>query len=80
MIGEDEIPCGFNPAVPARLTPALLRAAADFVETHSPDAVLVKNTAGNLAIVAPDDEFLGWIDLRLGEVSYRDGPTLEGAS
>lgn len=75
MIGDGDIPCGFNPAVPARLTPALLRAAVDVIEARYPDALLVKNQVGNLAVVSRGDEFLGFVDLRIGEVML-DGETV----
>lgn len=80
MIREGDIPCGFNPAVPARLTPALLRAAVDVVQARYPDALLMKNMAGNLAVMTPDDVFRGYIDLRTGELWLEGETVLDGAS
>ena len=51
------------------MTPAQLLAAAQEVATQAPDAVLVKNAVGNLAIFQ-DDVMIGYLDLRYGEVSW----------
>lgn len=81
MIRDSEIPCGFNPAVPARLTPAILRQVADTLAALAPDVVLVKNALGNLAIIATDDgSFVGWVDMRIGEVTVHGEVVFEGVS
>lgn len=49
------------------MTPAQLLAGAQAVAERWPDAVLVKNEVGNLAIVS-GGEFAGYLDLRTGEV------------
>jgi len=45
-------------------------AAAQEVHNPMPDAELVKNQVGNLAIVAPDGGYVGWVDLGTGEVGF----------
>jgi hypothetical protein len=49
------------------MTPAQLLAGAQAVAGRWPDAELIRNEVGNLAIVR-DGEFLGYLDLRTGEV------------
>jgi hypothetical protein len=49
------------------MTPAQLLAGAQEVAERFPDAELVKNDLGNLAIV-DSGEYAGFIDLRTGEV------------
>lgn len=49
------------------MTPAQLLAGAQAVAEHWPDAELVKNGVGNLAITI-DGEFVGYLDLRDGSV------------
>ena len=49
------------------LTPAQLLDGAREVAGRFPDAELVKNDVGNLAIVA-GGEYVGYLDLRTGEV------------
>lgn len=49
------------------LTPQELLAAAQRVVDEAPNAALVKNEVGNLAIV-DEGTFIGWVDLRTGEV------------
>jgi len=51
------------------MTPAQLLAGAQEVAGRAPDAVLVKNQVGNLAIVR-DGEMIGWLDLRYGTVHW----------
>ena len=53
------------------MTPAQLLAGAQAVADRAPDAVLVKNQVGNLAIVR-DGENIGWLDLRYGEAYWND--------
>jgi hypothetical protein len=53
------------------MTPAQLLAGAQAVADRAPDAVLVKNQVGNLAIVR-DGEMIGWLDLRYGEAYWND--------
>lgn len=48
-------------------------AAAKSVAELMPDAELVKNQTGNLAILAPDGDYLGWVDLRTGIVTVFPG-------
>jgi hypothetical protein len=47
------------------MTPAQLLAGALAIHTRAPDAELVKNEVGNLAIVR-GGEMIGWLDLRYG--------------
>ena len=49
------------------MTPAQLLAGAAEVAERWPDARLVKNGVGNLAI-ADGGEYVGYLDLRTGEV------------
>jgi hypothetical protein len=51
------------------MTVAGLLSAAQAVAELVPDAELVKNQVGNLAILARDGDYLGWIDLRTGIVT-----------
>ena len=51
------------------MTPAQLLAGAQAVAERTPDAVLVKNQVGNLAIYR-GDEFIGWLDLRDGTAHW----------
>jgi len=51
------------------MTPAQLLAGAQEVAGRAPDAVLVKNAAGNL-MIARDTEMIGWLDLRYGEAHW----------
>jgi hypothetical protein len=51
------------------MTPAQLLAGAHEVAERTPDAVLVKNTVGNL-MIARDDVMIGWLDLRNGAVHW----------
>lgn len=51
------------------MTPAQLLAGAQEIAGRAPDAVLVKNDVGNLAIVR-DGEYAGWLDLRYGTVHW----------
>jgi hypothetical protein len=50
------------------MTPAQLLEAAQTVVDRVPDARLLKNAVGNLTIVDPDDNYIGYIDLRFGDV------------
>lgn len=54
------------------MTPAQLLAGAREIAGRWPDALLIKNQAGNLAI-SSGGEFVGYLDLRTGEVDGRDG-------
>ena len=47
------------------MTPAQLLAGAQAIAARAPDAELVKNEVGNLAIVRAG-EMIGWLDLRYG--------------
>ena len=47
------------------MTPAQLLAGAQAIADRAPDAELVKNEVGNLAIVR-DGMMIGWLDLRDG--------------
>jgi hypothetical protein len=49
------------------MTPAQLLAGARVIAERFPDAELVKNYVGNLAIMV-GGEFTGYLDLRTGEV------------
>jgi hypothetical protein len=51
------------------MTPAQLLAGAEFVADRWPDAELVKNDVGNLAIVR-GGEMIGWLDLRYGTAHF----------
>lgn len=50
------------------MTPQQLLAAAQTVVERAPDAELVKNKVGNLAIVNTDGNYIGWVNLRYGTV------------
>ena len=50
------------------MTPAQLLEGARTVAERFPGAVLVKNEVGNLAIWN-GGEYVGWLDLRTGEVN-----------
>lgn len=52
------------------MTPQRLVEIAQEVAARTPDAELVKNGVGNLAILDSEGEFIGWIDLRYGEVDF----------
>jgi hypothetical protein len=54
------------------MTPPQLLSAAQTVIDRAPDAELVKNEVGNLAIVSTAGEYLGFVDLRNGEVTWMD--------
>lgn len=49
------------------LTPQELLAAAQQLVAEVPNAALVKNEVGNLAII-DEGAYIGWVDLRSGEV------------
>jgi hypothetical protein len=49
------------------MTPAQLLEGARVVAARFPDAELVKNKVGNLAIMV-GGEYVGYLDLRTGEV------------
>lgn len=49
------------------MSPGQMLEAAQMLVERVPDCRLVKNEVGNLAIVR-GDEFIGWVDLRSGEV------------
>lgn len=49
------------------LTPQELLTAAQQLVAEIPNATLVKNEVGNLAII-DEGAYLGWVDLRTGEV------------
>ena len=51
------------------MTPAQLLAGAQAVAERAPDAELVKNQVGNLAI-ARDGRTIGWLDLRYGTAHW----------
>jgi hypothetical protein len=53
------------------MTPAQLLAGAQAVAARAPDAVLIKNQVGNLAIVR-DGEHIGYLDLRYGTVHFEE--------
>lgn len=53
------------------MTPAQLLAGAQAVADRAPGAELVKNAAGNLAIVR-DGEMIGWLDLRYGTPHFTE--------
>ena len=68
------------------MTPAQLLAGAQAIADRAPDAELVKNEVGNLAIVR-DGMMIGWLDLRDGtphfdgdEGQWRLGETRRPAS
>lgn len=50
------------------MTPEDLRVACDLVANRFPGADLVKNQVGNLSILDTGGLYIGWIDLRTGEV------------
>lgn len=50
------------------MTPRQLLDAATQLVQECPDAELIKNQIGNLAIER-DGEYLGWVDMRTGEVT-----------
>lgn len=60
--------------IPAMI-PDQLRAALDEVEVHAQAerVELVKNVVGNLSIVV-GGAYVGWIDLRTGEVEWKSWP------
>ncbi len=51
------------------MTPAQLLAGAQAVMDRAPDAVLVKNDVGNLAIMQ-DGQYVGYLNLRYGTVDF----------
>jgi hypothetical protein len=53
------------------MTPAQLLAGAQAVMDRAPDAVLVKNDVGNLAIMQ-GGQMTGWLDLRDGTVHFTE--------
>lgn len=55
-----------------KLSPALLVSAAQSCMLRWPDATLEKNGVGNLAVML-DGEYVGYIDLRTGEVCSTQG-------
>lgn len=48
------------------MSPDDLRVACELVQLRDPDAELVKNQVGNLAVIS-NGEYVGFIDLRTGE-------------
>ncbi len=50
------------------MTPEQFLAAATEVAQRFPDAVLVRNQVGNLAIMSSAGEYVGWVDLSCGDV------------
>lgn len=52
----------------AELTPQMLARAARKLEQLHPNARLLKNEVGNLAILNEAGEYLGFVNLRDGEV------------
>jgi hypothetical protein len=52
------------------MTPAQLLAGAQAVMDRAPDAELVKNALGNLAIMQ-DGQMTGWLDLRYGTAHFQ---------
>lgn len=61
------------------LTPALLLQAAQEIVRRRPQSTLVKNDVGNLAVI-DDGEYVGFIDLRTGEVDLSWAVPTEEAS
>lgn len=62
------------PPTPYMTGEDLLRIATE-ITTRLPGARLVKNQIGNVGIYVPDaDEYVGWIDLRFGEVDWIADP------
>ena len=53
------------------MTPAQLLAGAQAVMDRAPDAELVKNDVGNLAIMQ-DGLMAGWLDLRYGTAHFTE--------
>lgn len=59
-----------RPTVSLRnMTPQQLLTAAQEVIDYATDAELIKNEVGNLSIVDPDRGYIGFVDLRTGEVN-----------
>lgn len=56
------------------MTPAQLLAGAQEIAARAPDARLIRNLVGNLAI-AQGDVRTGWLDLRNGTVHWYDEAT-----
>lgn len=55
-------------------------AAATTVHGRMPQARLVKNQVGNLSLLDACDEYVGWVNLRTGEVTFfADEPTDEAS-
>lgn len=52
------------------ITPQELLAAAQEIMEREPNSRLVKNEVGNLAILDEEEGFIGWVDLRTGEVDW----------
>jgi ABC-type enterobactin transport system permease subunit len=52
------------------ITPQQLLVAAQLVVQRVPDTTLHKNPVGNLTILAGGLLYLGWINLRTGEVTF----------
>lgn len=50
------------------MTPQQFLAAAQAVIERAPQARLVKNQVGNLAIVTAEGDYVGHVDLRTGDV------------
>jgi hypothetical protein len=48
--------------------PRDLARAAGALALRFPDAELVRNSVGNLTVLL-DDEYIGWVNLRTGEVT-----------
>jgi hypothetical protein len=53
------------------MTPAQLLAGAQAIAERAPDAELVKNDVGNLAIML-DGVMIGWLDLRYGTAHFSE--------
>lgn len=58
----------------AGVTARQLHEIAEAVAARYPDAMLVKNGVGNLAVMV-DGEYRGFADLRFGGVEWDDEPT-----
>ena len=52
------------------MTPQQFLSAVQQVIERAPEAELVKNRVGNLSIINADQDYIGWVDLRYGEVTF----------
>lgn len=56
------------------MTPHELLVIAQEIVEREPNAQLVKNAVGNLAILDAEEGFIGWADLQTGEVEWLEIP------